>query len=148
MKKFKSQIIWFPVFLGLILMCFVAFLFNYFWGMDSGLITILVSVFVLSGPFWQKYTIDNNLLIVRAFILQVDKIHIDKIKKIEILNLSKFWKLFFGNSLKIYYGKYDDIVIMPRSIQDFINELVSINPKIEIITLFNGSDIKISNSES
>lgn len=148
MKKFKSQIIWFPVFLGLVLLSLVYFLFNYFWGMDFNSITILISVFVLSGPYWQKYTIDNDVLIVRTFILQVDKIKIERIKKVEILNHSKFWKLFFGNSLKLYYDKYDDILIMPRLMQDFINELISINPKIEIINLFNGTHIKISDTES
>lgn len=71
-----------------------------------------------SGPFRGKIPIQN----------------IRKIKHQKGLYNESFFKPALGyNGLYIYYNKFDDIYISPQDKEAFVNYLLTINPKIDII---------------
>lgn len=85
--------------------------------------------------FTTYYEIQKEVLIISMFFYKT-KI---KISEIRILNYSNsFYKTnlykpgFHNKGIEILYNKYDDIFISPKNRDQFINQLLEINPNIEI----------------
>ena len=97
----------------------------------------LLAVFWYFVFFYSKYLIAESMLLCKT--ISVEKgININSITKIEKGN--SIWKsgLFFvwypyQKGLNIYYGNQEDVFVNPDDQENFIKELLEINPKIELM---------------
>ena len=116
-----------------------------------GIFTIVVSIASLSGHGWNmlgilspvilfiapiffatSYTIIGNNLEIRCGFFYYKKIAIAKIYKIRS---SRSWQSSPAVSLdrlELFYDKYDSVLISPKDKQRFINELLKIEPTIDV----------------
>lgn len=62
-------------------------------------------------------------------------IDINQIKSIEKSNSILSSPAASRKRISIKYGKYDDILVSPKNQEDFIQELLKINPDIKLIDL-------------
>lgn len=96
-----------------------------------GMILPVFSLWMWFGTF---YTIEKDILIARSGP-QVFKIPVGQISTVR-LNQKTFgslWKPTLSwNSIKVEYNKSDSVVISPEKQDEFISELLKINPGIEI----------------
>jgi len=99
-------------------------------------------IFMLIGStfFWilldTKYTIVGEELFYCSGPIRgkIDIHSIHKIKHQKGLYVESFFKPALDyNGLYIYYNKFDDIYFSPKDQQAFVNYLLKINPKIDLI---------------
>ncbi|MEZ4838898.1 PH domain-containing protein [Flavobacterium sp.] len=144
MVTFKSSVL---LFTGVLLVLIAAFMFymaSIILWQEGGTLEVVIGsivMYTLGGLFiWilvdTRYTIKNSFLFYYSGPIR-GKIAIDSIRKIKQqkgwINES-FIKPALGiNGLYIYYNKYDDIYVSPKDKEAFVNYLLKINPKIEII---------------
>lgn len=93
-------------------------------------------IFFITILFNTNYTIQNEELLCKSSVFR-SKIQIKNIRKIEHhkgIIVPVTWKLGLSHEgIIITYNKYDDIYISPENKEAFINDLLTINPSIEII---------------
>ena len=93
-------------------------------------------IFFITILFNTNYTIQNEELLCKSSVFR-SKIQIKNIRKIEYYKgiiVPVTWKLGLSHEgIIITYNKYDDIYISPENREEFINDLLKINPNIEII---------------
>ena len=98
------------------------------------LVTAVLSIWVLADT---KYVIQNNAILIYNSGPIKGKIDIQSIRKIEHqkgwISKSILKPSLDINGLYIYYNKFDDIYFSPKDKEAFVNYLLKINPKIEII---------------
>lgn len=82
-----------------------------------------------------KYYIKENNLVIKSGFINMGSIDINQIKSIEKSNNILSSPAASLNRISIKYGKYDDILVSPRNQEDFIQELLKINPEIKLIDL-------------
>lgn len=82
-----------------------------------------------------KYFIIENNLIIKSGFIKMSSIDINQIKSIEKSNSILSSPAASRKRISIKYGKYDDILVSPRNQEDFIQELLKINPDIKLIDL-------------
>ena len=144
MVTFKSSV---SMFTGILLVVLATSMFclgTFVLWYNKEQLAVLIGSFVmyaLGGFFvWilvdTKYTFTNNCLFYSSGPIR-GKIAIDSIRKIKHqkgwINES-FLKPALGmNGLYIYYNKFDDLYISPQDKEAFVNYLLKINPKIDII---------------
>lgn len=142
-REFKSSI---HVLIGLVLTIFSTGLLAtgiFIFFESSVLVNRIASiVFILLGFtfFWilfdTKYRIDESHLYYYSGPIR-GKIPVHSIRKIKHQKgfiSESFLKPALGyNGLYIYYNKFDDIYISPKDKDDFVNYLLTSNPKIDII---------------
>lgn len=132
MKVFKSKIDWW---FGLVLVypIFVSIksLLEGEWIGLLGLGVVVGLILVFSKT--TRYIINENQLIVKSTWIVNERIEISKIKKIEKSNSILSSPALSLERLRIRYNKFDEILISPKEKKEFIDELLKINPTIEII---------------
>lgn len=79
-----------------------------------------------------KYSIQGNQLTVKCFWIINDRIEISKIRKIEKTNSILSSPALSLDRIAIFYNKFDEVYISPKHKLEFVNELLLINPTIEI----------------
>lgn len=93
-------------------------------------------IFFITILFTTNYTIQNEELLCKSSVFR-SRIKIKNIRKIEFhkgIIVPVTWKLGLSHiGIIITYNKYDDIYISPENREEFINDLLKINPNIEII---------------
>lgn len=133
MKKYKSKISW-------KLIAFLAVMFS-FIGFEVvtnpinwlGLIGLLICLLFVIHLFTSiSYTIIEDELKVKAGFLVNTKIPISSIHKIKETNNLISSPAASLDRLEIFYGKYDSIIISPLDKNEFIQDLLKINPNIEV----------------
>lgn len=82
-----------------------------------------------------KYFINENNLVIKSGFINMGSIDINQIKSIEKSNNILSSPAASLNRISIKYGKYDDILVSPKNQEDFIQELLKINPEIKLIDL-------------
>ena len=96
------------------------------------IIPVLALGFVLFLFFTIKYSIDSDTLYIKNSIFGTTKIKVSEIRKIE-----KTWNLIsspapsLSGRVEIYYNN-NSVVISPKNFEDFKNDLLKINPNIEV----------------
>ncbi len=97
-------------------------------------VTILLPVilFVVHLFATTYYSIIENSLIVKCGFLYNKTIDINTIKKISETNNPISSPATSIDRLDITYGKYDSIIISPKQKQDFIDDILALNPNIEV----------------
>jgi len=133
MKKYKSKISW-------KLIAFLAVMFS-FIGFEVvtnpinwlALIVLLLCLLFIIHLFTSiSYTIIEDELKVKAGFLVNTKIPISFIHKIKETNNLISSPAASLDRLEIFYGKYDSIIISPMDKNEFIQDLLKINPNIEV----------------
>lgn len=131
MKKYKSKISW-------KLIAFLAVMFS-FIGFEVvtnpinwlALIVLLLCLLFIIHLFTSiNYTIIRDELKVKAGFLVNTKIPISSIHKIKETNNLISSPAASLDRLEIFYGKYDSIIISPLDKNEFIQDLLKINPNI------------------
>lgn len=80
-----------------------------------------------------QYIIFENQLIVKSTWIVNERIDISKITKIEKTNSILSSPALSLDRLRIRYNKYDEILISPKEKKAFMDEVLKINPNIEIM---------------
>lgn len=141
MKKFLSSKNTFTVAILWSVVSILLFLLVY--GIKSGevkLVPIIILSLVIALIIWilldTRYVIKNNLLLYRSGPFR-GRIYINKIRKIQ-----HYSGLFIPVTTKpaldndgfiISYNGYDDLFVSPKKAEIFLEELLKINPKIEVV---------------
>lgn len=132
MTVFKSKIDWW---FGLVLVypIFVSIktILEGEWMGLLGLGVVVGLILVFSKT--TRYIINENQLIVKSTWIVNERIDISKITKIEKSNSVLSSPALSLDRLRIRYNKYDEILISPKEKKEFTDELLKINPAIEII---------------
>ena len=131
MQVFKSKVDWwlglpliYPIFLS------ITSIIDSEWYGYMGLFIIILLIIIASKV--TKYIISENQLTIQCFFYVNAKIDILKIKKIEKTNTILSSPALSFDRIRINYNKYDEIFIAPKEKQTFINQLLEINPSIQI----------------
>ena len=131
MKIFKSKIDWwlglilvYPIFLS------ITALLEGEWIGLLGLTGVVGFILILSKT--TQYNINENQLVVKSTWIVNERIDISKITKIEKSNSILSSPALSLDRLLVRYNKYDEVLISPKEKQEFIDELLKINPAIEI----------------
>lgn len=132
MKVFKSKIDWW---FGLILiypifMCIKSMLSGEWIGfVGIGVVVGLILIFSKTT----QYILFENQLIVKSTWIVNERIDISKITKIEKTNSILSSPALSLDRLRIRYNKYDEILISPKEKKAFMDEVLKINPNVEIM---------------
>ncbi|WP_309612480.1 PH domain-containing protein [Flavobacterium sp.] len=131
MKIYKSKIDWW---LGLILVYpifrSIASIIQGEWiGYLGILLCLLFIVFISKST---RYIIAENQLIVKCMFIVNDRIEISKIRKIEKTNSILSSPALSLDRIAIKFNKFDEVYISPKEKQSFLNDLLEINPNIEV----------------
>ncbi|MCF6129031.1 PH domain-containing protein [Flavobacterium sp. AS60] len=131
MKIYKSKIDWW---LGLVLLYpifrSVVSIIEGEWIGYLGI--ILCTLFIVFISKSTRYIIAENQLIVKCMFIVNDKIEISKIRKIEKTNSILSSPALSLDRIAIKFNKFDEIYISPKERQNFLNDLLAINPDIEV----------------
>lgn len=131
MRVFKSKIDWwfglilvYPIFLS------IKAMLEGDWIGLLGLTGVVGFILILSMT--TRYIINENQLIVKSTWILNERIDISKITKVEKSNSILSSPTLSLDRLLVRYNKYDEVLISPKEKKEFIDELLKINPTIEI----------------
>jgi hypothetical protein len=131
MKIYKSKVDWW---LGLVLVYpifrSVASIVEGEWIGYIGIVLCLLFIVFISKS--TRYIISENHLIVKCMFIVNDKIEISKIRKIEKTNSILSSPALSLDRIAIKFNKYDEVYISPKERQNFLVDLLQINPNIEV----------------
>lgn len=96
-------------------------------------ISVGVLGFITHAFLTTSYTIDGNVLIVKSGLMINRKLGIDNITKIVESNTMQSGQSTSLDRLELYYTKYDCVVVSPKNKQEFIENMLEVNPNIEVI---------------
>lgn len=82
--------------------------------------------------FTMRYVIDDEYLLIRTKFFPSQKVALQDIRKIEESNSILAAPAFSFDRLEIIYNKYDSILVSPENKEQFIADLLNVNPEIEI----------------
>ena len=82
--------------------------------------------------FTMRYVIDDEYLLIRTKFFPSQKVALQNIRKIEESNSILAAPAFSFDRLEIIYNKYDSILVSPENKEQFIADLLNVNPEIEI----------------
>jgi hypothetical protein len=131
MKIYKSKIDWW---LGIV------FVYPLFLGIQSIVEGKWIGFLIFFGVLFfiwfisktTSYTIKEDELQVKSMFVVNQKIDISKIRKIDKSNSVLSSPALSFDRLVIRFNKYDDIYISPKQKVEFVEELLSINPSIQV----------------
>ncbi|MBP0611496.1 PH domain-containing protein [Chryseobacterium sp. cx-311] len=130
MKKFRTKY-------GLELPIFIIIMFGFIiwdvaeWGIVLALAAVsLLIAFILSGI---RYSVSPENLIVHTSHFTRTEIPISAIRKIRETNNPLSSPAGSMDRIEIFYNKFDSIIISPVRTEEFLKNLLAINPKIEVI---------------
>lgn len=131
MKIYKSKIDWwlglpllYPVFLS------ITSIIEGNWNGYLGMIAIVLFIVFISKS--TNYIISENQLIVKSMFIVNVRIDILEIRKIEKTTSILSSPALSLDRIAIIYNKFDEVYISPKEKQDFLTDLLQINPNIEV----------------
>ena len=92
-------------------------------GTITGILAGILTPILLS--FLTSYIVDNDVLILKVWFGKT---------KIDIADIKKIKKTNFNGCLEIHYKKYKQATVCLKDGEEFINDLKSINPDIEVVS--------------
>ncbi|MES2795782.1 MAG: PH domain-containing protein [Bacteroidota bacterium] len=104
-------------------------------------VCLIALAFFVHLYFSTFYTIINNKLLVKSSFLLNYSIDIQSIKKIEksdswekapALSLDRL-EIKYNEEPAVRYDFYDSVIISPENKEEFIEDLLKINPQIEVV---------------
>lgn len=132
-KLYKSKI-GLEVVIPLVLVFGIVLFFTFSKGPSWLGIAILLPliVFMIHMIMTTYYTINGNSLTIKCGFLFNKTIDISSIKKISETNNPISSPATSIDRLEITYGKYNSVIISPKQKQQFINDITTLNPKVEV----------------
>jgi energy-coupling factor transporter transmembrane protein EcfT len=130
MKKYQSGISY--GLLAAIIVIIIAPIIFLPFNMVGMIINLLVLVFILHLFWTTYYIIDGKDLIIKSGFVVDKKLAINLIRKISETSSIMSAPAASFDRLEINYGKYSSIIISPKNKSDFINDILKINPAIDI----------------
>lgn len=132
-KVYKSKIgirfyIRIIVLLGIVLSLIISGYFN--WIIITILVLMTISIVKISLA--TKYSINGHILAIKSGFFHNLTIDINSIRKISETNNPISAPAISLDRLEIIYNKYDAVTISPKHKLQFIKDIKSINPDIEI----------------
>ena len=97
--------------------------------MTIGLLTLLFA-FILHMFFKTRYIIDDNKLKIKSGFIPYKPIDIATIKEVARTKSIISSPAPSFDRIVIKYGKFDEIIISPKDKQNFVKDLLKINPEI------------------
>ena len=91
-----------------------------------------VILFVIHMFMTTVYTIDGDKLTIKCGFLYNKNIDIKTIKMISETNNALSSPATSLDRLEINYGKFDSVIISPKLKSEFINEIMRLNPNVEV----------------
>lgn len=131
MKKFNSKVdAW--IFLVLSFPIFIS-LYSIIGGDYTGYF-VLIGFIIFAVLLFKTtiYSIDENNLIVKSLFIVNQKIEISTIRKIEKSNSILSSPALSLDRIVVKFNKYDEIYLSPKLKELFVEELLKVNPTIEI----------------
>jgi hypothetical protein len=127
MKIYKSKVDWWLVVLILAVFGFpiVQGIQTKEYMLSAVFITILAFFWIMAITL--KYKIDGEMLSIWR-----TKIDIKTIRKVYATRNPLSSPALSINRIAIVYNKYDEVLISPKDRADFIDELLKVNPNIEV----------------
>lgn len=101
-------------------------------GWPGVIIVLLVILFVVHLFATTNYSVEGNILTVKSGFLYNRSIDILTIRKVSETTNPLSAPAISLDRLEIKYGKFDSVLISPKLKKEFISELASLNPNIEI----------------
>lgn len=95
-------------------------------------ILIPVIIFIVHMFMTTYYTIENGKLTIKCGFLFNKTINIQTIKKITETNNPISSPATSLDRLEIVYGKFDSVIISPKKKEEFIADIKSLNPNVEV----------------
>ncbi len=131
MKIYKSKIDWWLglVFVYPIYRSIVSIIDGEWIGYPVLVFFLLFIVFISKST---RYIIAENQLTVKSMWIVNDKIDISTIRKIEKTKSILSSPALSLDRIAIKFNKYDEVYISPKEKQNFLNNLLQINPNIEV----------------
>ena len=131
-QKYYSEIKFIPFILPFFIYGLLCVVSAWYLGIISTIAFYFPMVLFFAFITIHTYIIKDEMLIVKqGFILGSTKI---KIKNIKLIRAKKKRFSFLFNKIEIFDNTYYEItLIAPKDMQSFANELLSINPDIEIL---------------
>jgi hypothetical protein len=131
MKVFTSKIDWW---FGLVLLYPM---YRSIIGMINGdwlgyLGIVLVAAVIVFFSKTTQYIINDAQLVIKCMFIVNEKIDIEKIRKIEKTSSILSSPALSMDRIAVKYNKFDEIYISPKEKQLFVDELLLINPTIEV----------------
>jgi Bacterial PH domain len=131
MKVFTSKIDWW---FGLVLLYPI---FRSMVGILEGdwlgyLGIVLIAVIIVFFSKTTQYIVNDTQLVIQCMFIVNEKIDIRKIRKIEKTSNMLSSPALSLDRIAIKYNTFDEIYISPKEKQFFIDELLLINPTIEV----------------
>ena len=131
MKKYQSRISY--LLLGIILIVLISPLIFMPPNIMGVVITLIVIAFTLHLFSNTYYTIGGKELTVKSGFFIYKKIDVTSIRKISETNSLLSAPALSFDRLEIWYSKYGSIMISPKDKSNFIDDILKINPEIEIV---------------
>ncbi len=99
-----------------------------------GVVSILVIIIIMTYTFFaMNYIVEPENLTIKCTLLCNEKIPIQSIRKISETNNILSSPAYSIDRLEIFYNKFDSIMISPKYKKEFIENLLELNPNIEIV---------------
>ena len=95
-------------------------------------ILLLVLLFVVHIFMTTYYVINGNILTIKCGFLFNKTIKINAIKKISETSNPLSSPATSLDRLEITFGEYDMVIISPKQKKEFIDEIVNLNPHVEV----------------
>lgn len=132
-KKYKSGISYWLLNILLIVFSTVSILL-YIDGVPwyAFLLIIILFVFILQLFVNTYYIIEGDVLKIRSGFLYKLNIDIHQIKRIEETNSPLSSPAASFDRIEITYNKFDSVIISPKEKLGFIQDILQINPSIEV----------------
>lgn len=127
MKVYRSKVDWWLIIIIFIVFCYpiVEGILTKEYFLSLTFLGILSLVFLLFKSI--KYKIDGEKLIVWT-----KKIDIKTIRKVYSTSNPLSSPALSLDRIAVVYNKYDEVLISPKEREDFVAELLKINPNIEV----------------
>lgn len=125
MRVYKSKIDWWLIIVIAVVFCYpmIDGFLNHDYTLSLISFAVLVSVFLLFKSI--TYKIDGEQLIIWR-----KKINIKSIKKVYRTNNPMSSPALSLDRIAVTYDKFDEVLISPKEREEFIQELLKINPAI------------------
>lgn len=132
MKTYKSKVSF--VLLIIIFFVLLGSFFRAFQNLQiiPILICVILNILILFLFFYTKYTISQTNLNVNASFLVNKNIDIMTINKIKNSKSIISAPAASFDRLEIFYNTFDSVLISPKFKEQFLSDLININPRIEI----------------
>ena len=131
MKIYKSKIDWWmSLFLVYPIFRSIVSIIEGNWIGYLGILLCFLFIFITSKS--TSYIIEGDQLTIKCVFIVNEKIGISKIRKIEKTNSILSSPALSLDRIVIKFNKYDELYISPKEKQLLINNLLEINPNIEV----------------